>query len=428
MIWLSKMWRTRRRTFVALVLVVGVGGTLLAARLARSTPTVPMLEVTSGEFVDYLQLRGNLKALKSVVLAAPSGAGDLQIIKLAKNGTRVQKGDVAIQFDTSSLELRLLQQRTELRQAEAEIERTRAQGRMQEEQAETELVQARYNVERARLETGKQEILSEIDGGKTKLDLATAEQKVREIEQKLASERIKSAADVASQTHRREKALNEVREAESRIAALSVKAPVDGAINLMPNPRARGGFMGGGGSVPEFKEGDRAWPGAAVAELPDMTEIRASVRIEEVDRGRVQVGQTATVRVDAIPDREFAAKVVQISPLAKPDHSIWPPTRNFDLEVQFTETDDRLRPGMSASVRVAVERMADTVTLPTECVFQKAGRTVVYVLKGSGFEEREIVIARRSGTQVAIARGLQPGERVARRDPTLEEQTDGKTQ
>lgn len=418
MSWLSQLWKRRRWTMLAVVMAVAAGASLLVAQMARSTPSAPVLEVRSGEFVDYLQLRGNLKALKSVVLSAPSSAGDLQIISLAKNGTPVKKGDTVVQFDLKQLELRLLQQRTELRQAESEIERARAQGKMQEEQMETELMNARYNVERARLEAGKQEILSQIDGEKTKLDLATAEKKLLEIEQKRDSERAKTAADVASQQHKREKSLNDVREAEDRIAALTLRAPVDGVVNLLPNYRTRGWM---GGSAPEFREGDRAWPGAGIAELPDMSEIRASARIEEVDRGRLEVGQTAIVRVDAIPDREFAAKVVQISPLAKPDHSSWPPTRNFDLEVQLSETDARLRPGMSASVRVAVERIAGAVVIPAECIFQKAGRTVVYVLKGSGFEEREIVITRRSGAQVAVSSGLQPGERIAQRDPTLEE-------
>lgn len=426
MMWLSRMWRTRRWSFVATLAVLIIAGTLGAARLVRSTPAVPMAEVTTGEFVDYLQLRGNLKALKSVVLIAPSSAGELQIIRLAKNGAIVKKGDEIAQFDTNTLELRLLQQKTELRQAESEIEKVRAQGHMQQEQAKTELMQARYNLERAKLEASKQEILSQIDGEKAKLDVATAEQRFKEIEKKIVSEQTKSAADVASQTQRREKAANEVREAEDRIAALTLRAPVDGMVNLMPNHRARQGF-GGGSAAPEFKEGDRAWPGAAIVELPDMSEIRAVAKIEEVDRGRVQIGQLATMRIDAISDKEFPGRLVQVSPLAKPDHSTWPPQRNFDIEVQLEQTDARLRPGMSSSLRVAVDRIANSVTIPAETVFQKSGRTVVYVLKGSGFEEREITIARRSGTQVAVGRGLQGGERVARRDPTLEEQVDGKT-
>ncbi|MGH9793737.1 MAG: hypothetical protein ACRD5G_03100, partial [Candidatus Acidiferrales bacterium] len=170
MSWLARLWKRRRWTLVGVVLVVAAGASLLVAQMVRSTPSVPVLEVRSGEFVDYLQLRGNLKALKSVVLSAPSSAGDLQIISLAKNGTPVKKGDTVVQFDLKQLELRLLQQRTELRQAESEIERARAQGKMQEEQTETELMNARYNVERAKLEAGKQEILSQIVGEKTKLD------------------------------------------------------------------------------------------------------------------------------------------------------------------------------------------------------------------------------------------------------------------
>jgi len=419
MSWLKRAWRTRRGMFLLVVLGVAGGGTLLAAKFARSAPAVPLYEVTSGEFVDHLQLRGNLKALKSVVLTAPSGAGELQIIQLAKNGSLVKKGDIVAQFDTNNLAMRLLQQKTELRQAESEIDRTRAQGRMTQEQAETELVQARFNVERARLEASKQEILSQIDGAKNKLDLANAEQKLKEIEQKLASEKIKGAADVASQTQKKEKSNNDVKEAEDRMGALTLKAPVDGMINLMQNFRAHN--WASGGPPPEFKEGDRAWPGAGVIELPDMSEIRAAARIEEVDRGRVQVGQNAIVRVDAIPDREFPAKLFQISPLAKMDQSSWPPTRNFDIEVQLTDTDARLRPGMSASVRVAVDRLPNAIVVPEECIFQKLGRTVVYVQKGAGFEEREIIIARRSGTQVAVGRGLSAGERIARRDPTLEE-------
>lgn len=421
MTWLAKIWRTRRWMFVVTAVAVIAGGTLLGSKLAQSTPAVPLAEVQSGEFVDYLQLRGSLKALKSVVLSAPSNAGELQILKLAKTGTAVKKGDEVAVFDGSQLELRLLQQRTELRQAESEIQRVRAQGNMQVQQVETELQQARYNVERAKLEVSRQEVLSQIEGEKAALDLATAEKRLSEILKKLESEKTKTAADVASQMHRRDKAANDVAEAESRIAALTLRAPVDGVVNVMQNPRARQGFFGGG-AAPEFKEGDRAWSGAGIIELPDMSEIRAVARIEEVDRGRLQVGQKATVRLDAIPEREFTAQVALISPLAKPDYSSWPPTRNFDVEVQLLEKDPRLRPGMTASPRIAVDRLADAMIVNAESVFQKAGRTVVYVLKDGKFEEREVVIARRSGTQVAVGRGLRAGERIARVDPTLQEE------
>jgi RND family efflux transporter MFP subunit len=415
--WLANLWRRRRWAVVALAVVCIGMGTLVAARLARSTPSVPLAEVATGEFVDHLPLRGELKALRSVVLVAPASAGELQILKLAKNGAAVKKGELVIEFDSTNVQ-RLLQQReTELRQAESEIDRIKAQGKMVAEQNQTDLIKAQYDVERARLEASKQEILSEIEGAKTKLNLANAVKKLQEVEQKLKSDQTSNAADLEARMQRRDKSQFDLRDAQRRLAALTVLAPSDGVVNVLDNWRMGGPMI----DPPPFKEGDRAWPGAEVAELPDISTIRMSARIEEADRGRIQLEQVAMVRVDAIPEKEFSAKVSAISPMAKPDFSNWPPVRNFDVEVQLDELDPRLRPGMSANARIAVEKLPNSMMIPAEAVFQKGGRTVAYVLRGSEFEEREVVVLRRSGAQVAIARGLKPGERVARRDPTLEE-------
>jgi multidrug efflux pump subunit AcrA (membrane-fusion protein) len=78
---------------------------------------------------------------------------------------------------------------------------------------------------------------------------------------------------------------------------------------------------------------------------------------------------------------------------------------------------------MSANARIAVERKPDAVLVPAPALFQKGGRTVVYVRGAWGFAERTVEIARRTPKQVAVARGLRPGERVALRDPTVKEET-----
>ena len=115
---------------------------------------------------------------------------------------------------------------------------------------------------------------------------------------------------------------------------------------------------------PEFRPGDRAWNGATIAELPDFSTLQVSTRIDEVDRGRIQLGQTATIRVDAVPDREFQAHIAQISALAKTDFSTWPPPRNFDVTLQLDTKDPRLRPGMSGSGRIAVNRIPGSILIP----------------------------------------------------------------
>jgi multidrug efflux pump subunit AcrA (membrane-fusion protein) len=77
---------------------------------------------------------------------------------------------------------------------------------------------------------------------------------------------------------------------------------------------------------------------------------------------------------------------------------------------------------MSATARIAVERVPNVILIPAEASFQKKGRSVAYVLNGAVFSERIIEITRRSGGQLWIAKGLNPGEKVALKDPTPEEQ------
>jgi len=67
---------------------------LWAFRLARPAVKFPTADVKRKEFIDYLEVKGEIKALRSVVITAPYGAGDLQIMKLAANGAKVKKGDV----------------------------------------------------------------------------------------------------------------------------------------------------------------------------------------------------------------------------------------------------------------------------------------------------------------------------------------------
>ncbi|MBI1749934.1 MAG: efflux RND transporter periplasmic adaptor subunit [Acidobacteria bacterium] len=416
---LLNLWRHRRWAVLgggAVVLAVAIFG---AVRLTRAAPRIPTADARLGEFVDYVQIRGEVKALKSIVLAAPAGAGDLLIVKLAKSGAQVQPGEIVAQFDSTQLKRQQEQRLTDVKTAEAEIERTRAQHRITEEQLQTDAEKAQYDVERAKLELSKAEILSKIEGEKARITLANAEQRVRELEERIKQNRAAAAAEVESRKQKRAKEMFDLQRVEQNLARLELKAPAAGMVTVMPNTRA-----GNWGSWPEFKEGDRAWSGAGLAELPDLSTLRITGRIEEADRGRVKLNQDAVIRVDALPDKEFTGRVADISPLAKPDFTGYPVRKNFDLALQIDQVDPRLRPGMSTTARVAVERLPNVIVIPAETSFVKSGKTVVYVLRGSKFEEREIEIARRGNGQLVIARGLKPGERVATKDPTLVEEDD----
>jgi RND family efflux transporter MFP subunit len=392
----------------------------LAFRRA-TVPSIPAADARLGEFVDYISVRGSIKALRSIQLTAPSSVGgDLQIIKLVPTGTIVKKGDVVVQFDTTTLQRTLEQKQSELKSAEADIEHSRAEARLGQEQQATDLLQGRFDVDRAKLDTSKQEILSEIEGAETRLKLADAEQKFKELQQKETSGKNSSEAEIDGKKHKREKALFDVRKVERQIASLTLRAPSDGMVTLLPNFRAHSWMSGG--SAADFKEGDRAWSGAGIAEIPDLASVRLSARVDESDRGKIKASQPAEIRIDAVAGKEFKGDVSEISPLAKLDYSSWPFTKNFDIALQVLESDPRMRPGMSASGRIAIEKIPNSVLVPPQAVFDKNGRSVVYVLHGSSFEERAVQVSRRAKTELLIAGGLRPGEKVALQDPTQEKQ------
>jgi len=416
---LKDFWNRRRGT-VLIAAAVACGLLAFGAfRYARAVPDIPSAVVKRGELVDYLQLRGEVKSTKSVTIAAPFEAGDLTILKIVADGQQVKKGDMVVEFDTTTLQQNLKQDQSDEKAAEAAIQQSKAQARMKEEQDTTDLMKARFDVESAKLDASKQEIVSKIEGEEAQLKLADTEQKLKETETKLKADQASDAADILSKKQAYDKAVYQVQKTERSLGELVLKAPQDGLVTLDMNWSAAGPF---GNGMP-FKAGDRAWPGAAVAELPDTSSMLVTARVDETERGRLQVEMPTTVRIDAIPDREFSGHISEISSIASVDFTGgWPFPRNFTMKVVLDGSDSRLRPGMSTNVRVATERISDAITVPSEAIFHKEGMSVAYVLHGSKFEQRNVEEARHSGDEVMIVKGLQAGERVALRDPTVKQQ------
>ena len=381
---------------------------------SRHTPTVPTYEVKRGEFLDAIQFRGELKAMKSVTLSAPSDAGNLQILKLATDGARLNQGDMVIEFDPSKTQQDLAQDQSILKSSQAEIDQARAQGRLTEEADATAVMKAKYDVEVAKLDASKSEIISKIEGAEANLKVADAEQALREAQTTLTSDRSMNEATIESKKSASSKAAYDAERAEHALASMTLKAPSSGAISLLP--------IWHDGAVAPFKPGDRAWPGAPIAELPDATSLRIMARVDETERGRLALMQPATVQLDAIADRQFTGKLARIGTIASSDFSAgWPIPRNFDLEIALDQLDQRLKPGMTVQVTVIVERIPDAITIPAQASFLKSGQTVAQVWDGSKFQERVIQIERRSRDRILIASGLHAGDLVALKDPSGKE-------
>lgn len=380
----------------------------------RKDPPVPVFQVQRAEFLDALEFRGEVKAMRSVTVAAPPDIGSLQIVKIVTDGAQVKQGDVVVEFDASKTRQDLDQDRSVVKSADAQIEQSRAAGKLTEEEDTTALMKARYDVESAKLDASKSEIVSKIDGAEAELKVKDAEQDLRQAEAKLKSDQAKNTATIDGYRHASAKARFDEQRAERALNSMQVKAPSAGSVSLVS--------IWHDGSEGPFKAGERAWSGASIAELPDASSLRIAAHVDETERGKLALAKAVTVQLDAINDRQFTGKIERIGTIATTDFSAgWPFPRNFKLDIAIDQNDPRFRPGMTAQITAIIDRIPNAISIPVQASFMKSGHTVVYVWDGSKFKERAVQIERRSRDRALISSGLAPGDRIALQDPTEKE-------
>ncbi|MBI1791426.1 MAG: HlyD family efflux transporter periplasmic adaptor subunit, partial [Acidobacteria bacterium] len=307
--------RSLKRRIAGWIVVAAAfgGGGVAAYRYTGTTEVdVPVARVRKGDFIISVKTRGEIRSTRSVILSAPQ-VPEARIVKLAESGRPVKKGEVVIEFDAEQQRQNFIERDTTVRTADSEIVQTRASHKIVNEMDGMNEMQAGYNVERAKLEASKAEVVSEIEGAKNRIQVGVSEGELKQVKTSINSRKISQEADLERLSQRKDKTVRDRELARGYMSKMTIIAPIDGIINLLPNFRSGGSF---GQSPPPWKEGDRAWTGAAIAEIPDMSEMRIELKLEEVDRGKLQLGQTVKMRVDAIPDREFVAELDWISPIA----------------------------------------------------------------------------------------------------------------
>lgn len=406
--------KNRKVLVVAAIVCFGSLGLFGWVHSIRKDPPVPVFQVQRAEFLDALQFRGEMKAMRSVTVVAPPDIGSLQIVKIAADGAQVKQGDVVVEFDASKTKQDLDQDRSVVKSADAQIDQARAQGKLTEEEDTTAVMKARYDVESAKLDASKSEIVSKIDGAEAELKVKDAEQTLRQAEEKLKSDKAKNKATVDGYRNASAKARFDEERAERALNSMEVKAPSAGVVSLVS--------VWHDGSEGPFKAGERVWSGAPIAELPDANSLHIAAHVDETERGRLALAQAVTLQLDAVNDRQFTGKIERIGTIATMDFSAgWPFPRNFNLDVAIDQKDPRFRPGMTAQITVIVDRVPNAISIPVQASFMKSGRTVVYVWAGSQFKERTVQIERRSRDRALISSGLEPGDRIALQDPTEKE-------
>jgi HlyD family secretion protein len=375
---------------------------------------VPVQKVRRGEFVISVKTRGEIKSVNSVILSAPQ-VPDVRIVKLAESGKPLKKGDVVVEFDAASQEQALLERQTGVRTVDSEVVQTKASHRIVDEMDGMNLMTAEYNLERAKLEASKAEVVSAIDGAKNRIDVGISEGELGQVKTTLKSHDVSQKSDLDRLQQKKDKAIRDMERTRSYLSKMVLRAPNDGIVNILPNFRSSGSF---GSTPPPFKEGDQAWTGAAIAEIPDLSEMRIELKLDEVDRGRLKLGQELRINVDAIPDKDFHAALDWISPIAQVIYrGMGLSEKTFPARATLKHLDPRLRPGMSASAEVIIESQPNALLIPIRASFSHNGKPAVYVQKGQQFVIREITVGKRNDSEMIVLSGLKEGEMVALENP-----------
>ncbi|PYV14004.1 MAG: multidrug transporter [Acidobacteria bacterium] len=411
-----KLLRLNSVVFVALALTAA-DRALAGGQFGETQAKIPVAKVSKGDLELKVYATGELRPVRSMMLIAPPvGGGTLRIIHLTRSGSRVNGGDVVIEFDPSEQQYNLEQSRSDLLQAEQEIAKAKADAEVQTSQDKVALLKAQFAVRQADLDVSKNELLSAIDAKKNLLALAEAHRALAQLEQDIKSHAASNRATIAVAEEKRNKAKLAMDEAQRSIESMRVRAPIGGMVEVRKNQEASGGFFFGGMTLPDYREGDEVNPGSYIAQVLETNQMELEAKLDESDRTNVRVGEAVEVHVDALPGAAFKGKVKTLPGATSGDMWGGNATRTFDATFELDKPAAELRPGFTAHLVILGSDIKGVLCLPRQAIFEKGGKPIVYVKSGSAFQSRDVEIKYQTESRVAVE-GLPEGTEVALVNP-----------
>lgn len=319
----------------------------------------------------------------------------------ANIGDNVRKGQVVAELEKADLEAVVGQRQAELDLAQAKLAAVEALLPKETEKAQLDLeeYQATYalnekEVERQR-ELHAREVATDedLDAAEerysvSKTRVASARKALELAETRYAEEMRQGRAEVARDA-------SALENARVQLSYATITAPIDGVIASVSTEE--GETVAAGMQAPTF------------VTIIDLKRLQVDAYVDEVDIGKVKVGQHAVFTVDAFPAMDFKGKVSAIYPKAVIQDNVV----NYDVVVDIeTPYYGRLRPEMTASVSIFLERREDVLAVRTKAVQRERGKNVVYVIADERTEQREIKVGWRDGQWIEVASGLEEGETV----------------
>jgi RND family efflux transporter MFP subunit len=346
----------RRILIVAICLVVI--GTVLGIVLTRGAGqeiTPDTVEVARGDIVKTVLVDGNLEVPDKAYLSFGITGTVTEV--LVAEGDNVTEGQVLARLDAPSLEI-------SVEMAELQVEMAEEQVEAAEAQYEIALINWKAAVANTTLEKvyREQVNMAEANWETAKLNLEIAELSLESAELNL------------------EKAV--------------IEAPFDGVVADI--------------TIAEGQQMSAATMAAPAISLVGTSGIRMRGFIDEIDISAVEVGQSANITLDALPDVGINGEVAFISPVGTALIGVVSYSTILTLENPTAE----LRDGMTATAEVIIERRDDVLFIPNRALRGTWANPYVLVLVDGHQQEREVTLGLTNGTNTEILSGLEEGEKV----------------
>ncbi len=316
----SAQKRKNRRRYVwgalTLTFIVGIG--ILATVLRSERNQYKTEEVHRGNLVVTVTATGNLEPTNQVEVGVEV-SGTIATVEVDYND-RVKRGQVLAKLDPTKFKAQVVRSRAALQSAKARI------------------LQAQATVDESRAQLARLTRLREVSKGTdpSQVDIDAADAAVK----RALAGRASAKADVAEANATLES--NEI-----DLAKTVIHSPVDGVV-----------------LVRAVEPGQTV---AASLQTPvlfvlaeDLTKMELHVSVDEADVGRVRAGQKATFTVDAYPDRTFSAEITDIHYGAQEIEGVI----TYEAVLEVDNEDLSLRPGMTATANIVVERVEDALLIP----------------------------------------------------------------
>jgi multidrug efflux pump subunit AcrA (membrane-fusion protein) len=336
--------------------------------------------VMKGPFRRSVIETGELQAVNASFLGMPRinyiYGYSFKIIGLAEHGKNVHKGDSVIRVDPSSVQKYIIERSESLENEIASMNKLRAQitNNLQDLRSQLRNEQASYDIKKLGVEKSGFEAVG--IRRVIELEFRQAEIKLRKIQRNLERKPKLDSLDLRIQQIKVFQKENELKAAQETLTKLVVTSPLDGIFVVEENWRT--GQM--------IRVGDEVFIGAPVARIPDIRAMKVKGYMMENDISNIKPGLNVIVRLDALPSVPFHGTISTIGKVCieRDEKKVFP------IDVIISESDLRLKPGMTVSCEYITYEGQDEMYVPNNCILEENKHFYLFARKRGKLRKTEI--------------------------------------